>query len=180
MTDLPDDELILMYREGDADAFDVLFARHSASVYNFARCLLGDGTLAEDVLQETFLSVARAARRYEPRGRFRTWLMRIARNRSLNVLDRERRRAVAAEIGPAMAAPVGRAPRPEARIEADERLAAIRSEIGRLPERQREALVLHAFEAMPYAEIAAVLDMPVNTIKTLIRRARIALARTLE
>ena len=75
MEALSDDDLVLMYREGDADAFDVLFDRHHVSVYNFARTMLGPGGGADDVLQETFLSVAQTARRYRPGGWFRwCWL----------------------------------------------------------------------------------------------------------
>ena len=84
MESVSDDDLMRMYCNGDADAFDTLFDRHYTSVYNFARTMLGEAAGPEEVLQETFLAVARSARQYSPRGRFRSWLMRIVRNRCLN------------------------------------------------------------------------------------------------
>ena len=181
MEPVTDDDLILMYRQGDADAFDTLFDRHHGSVYNFARAMLGPGGGAEDVLQETFLSVARTAGRYAPRGRFRAWLMRIVRNRCLNRIDsRRRRRAVLAESGLDVVEPACDEPTPPRRAEADERTAIVRAAVAELPDRQREAISLYAFEQMTYREIAEVLNMPINTVKTLIHRARANLARALE
>ena len=64
MDDLADDELLSMYANGDPEAFDTLFDRHRTPVYNFACTMLNDFARAEDVMQETFLSVARAAKKY--------------------------------------------------------------------------------------------------------------------
>ena len=95
MDDVSDDDLIRMYRAGDADAFDVLFDRHHVSVFNFARVMLRQTQDAEEVMQETFLAVARSARTYTPRDRFRPWLLRIVRNRCLNRLEARRVRQAA-------------------------------------------------------------------------------------
>ena len=73
-----------------------------------------------------------------------------------------------------------REPSPPERLERDERMDRVRRLIGELPERQREALVLYAFERMSYREIGEALDVPINTVKTLIHRARAALARAFE
>ncbi len=180
MTDISDDELIVMYREGDPDAFDTLFDRYHAPVYNLARIMLSDPSAAEDIMQETFLSVARTAKRYEPRGFFRTWIMRIARNRSLNYIkaDRLRRRAAAESGLQLLDAPSTEAP-PD-RLETDEKMNIIHHAMKTLPERQREAIALYAFERMKYREIADVIELPLNTVKTLIHRARAALAAALD
>ena len=179
--DLDDDELVALYRDGDADAFDTLFDRYQAPVYHFARMMLGSLDGAEDVLQETFLAVARTARDYEARGRFRSWLLRIARNLCLNRIQSERvRRRVIAEGGLEVIEPTAHDPTPPERAEADERLARLRGLIAELPERQREAIVLYAFEQMSYREIGETLDVPINTVKTLIHRARATLARAFE
>lgn len=173
-----DDTLMALHCEGDADAFETLFARHHAAVYNFARYMLGAADGAEEVMQDTFVAVARAAGRYEPRGRFRPWLMRIARNLCLNRLQGGRRFAVdSLDRHPAVQST---GPGPGERAEARERIALLRGAIGQLPERQREAIVLYAFEQMSYAEIAEALQAPINTVKTLIHRARAALARRFE
>lgn len=181
MPDLTDDDLMRMFRDGDQEAFDVLFDRHYAIVHNFAYQMLRQAQRAQDVLQETFLTVIREAARYEGRGHFRTWLLRICRNRCLHQLEAERaRRQVSAEAGFELLEVPAPEPTAPERLVADERLQLVRGALAGLPERQREALVLYAFEHLEYREIAAVLDVPVNTIKTLIYRARAALAAALE
>ena len=181
METLTDDDLVRMYREGDAEAFDVLFDRHCRGVYGFAHTMLGDGGGAEEVLQETFLSVAQTAASYTPRGRFRSWLMRIVRNRCLNRLESRRaRQAMLQRGGPDVVDLPARGPSPSRQVQDDEQRAIVRSAVANLPDRQREAVALYAFEQMTYREIAAVLQMPINTVKTLIHRARASLARALE
>lgn len=176
-----DDDLLLMYRQGQVEAFDALFDRHHVSVYSFARMMLHETTAAEEILQETFLAVAHNAHHYEPRGYFRTWLMRIARNRCLNRLESRRARREVQLDGQAEAVLQypSREPGPPQRVLADERESRIRQAMTRLPDRQREALALYAFEEMTYAQIGEVLDLPINTVKTLIHRARAALAEGL-
>ena len=168
-----DDDLMLMYANGDADAFDTLFDRYHVSVYNFARTMLGPAGGAEDVLQEAFLTLAQTARSYEPMGKFRSWLMKIARNLCLNRLRAERiRQNVLSQERSNGAADSGRNSSPVDIAEDNERTVAIRDAIGRLPDRQREALGLYAFQQMSYREISEVLDTPMNTVKSLIFRAR--------
>lgn len=181
MAELNDDDLVRMYREGDADAFDALFDRHCRSVYAFARTMLRRPEGAEEVMQEVFLAVARTARRYVPRGRFRPYLMRIARNICLNRLSIDQRRDQAlAESGFDPALVLAPDPGPLENLESDERMRALERLVGGLPERQREAIALYAFERMSYREVAEVMEVPLNTVKTLIHRARAALARGME
>jgi RNA polymerase sigma-70 factor (ECF subfamily) len=178
---LTDDDLFLMYREGQADAFDCLFDRHYLSVYNFARTMLHEAGAAEEILQETFLAAARAAHAYESRGTFRTWLLRIARNRCLNKLEAQRvRREILAEDqdGLVLQYP-SREPTPPQRVLADEQTDLVRRAMLALPDRQREAIALYAFEQMTYQQIADVLALPINTVKTLIHRARASLSESL-
>ncbi len=181
MNDLSDDELMVLYQDGRVEAFETIFERHRATVFNYAAWMLGDRTSAEDVLQDAFLQIARMATRYEPRGRFRAWLLRIVRNRCLNLLDAEsaRRRAIDKRREEMRHEPTGRDD-PSGKAIREEWHAALSRAIRELPERQREALVLYAFEAMAYREIGQTLDMPINTVKTLIHRARASLARATE
>jgi len=180
VSDISDDELMLMYCEGDADAFDVLFDRHRAPVYNFARVMLNGAEGAEDVLQETFISVARASKTYQARGRFRAWMMRIARNFCLNRIEavRARRRLMARSSLDVVEPP--HEPDTSERLVRSEEVKLLRHLVSELPERQREAIVLHTFEGMSYREMAEVLDVPVNTLKTLVHRARATLAGKFE
>jgi RNA polymerase sigma-70 factor (ECF subfamily) len=180
MESVTDDDLVRMYAGGDVEAFDVLFDRHHGAVYNLARTMLGDAGGADEVLQETFLAVATSAAGYTPRGRFRPWLMRIVRNRCLNRLESRRIRRAEAPAGPDPDTVASDRPAPPETATAHERQAVIRSAIAQLPERQREAVALYTFEQMTYREIAEVMQMPINTVKTLIHRARANLARALE
>jgi RNA polymerase sigma-70 factor (ECF subfamily) len=180
VADLSDDELMEMFRGGDVEAFDVLFDRYHAPVYSFARFMLNSSTGAEEIMQETLLAVARAAKSYEARGRFRAWIMGIVRYRCLAALESERaRRAVIEGSAIELVDPASSEPPPPERIVRDERAAVVRRAISELPDRQREAIVLYAFEDMAYREIAEALGAPINTVKTLIHRARAGLARVL-
>ena len=181
MDPICDDDLILMYRNGDAEAFDTLFDRYYLSVYNFARMMLGGSGGAEDVLQEAFMTLAQAARTYTPVGKFRPWLMKVVRNLCLNKLRSQRvLRNVITQSESNSVHVLSNNPSPCDQAEAHEQTAIIRVAIGHLPDRQREAITLYAFEEMSYREIAEVLETPINTVKTLIHRARASLAQTLD
>lgn len=79
----PDDGLILRIAEGDTAALEVLYRQTSASVYGFALSILRDPTAAEDVMQDTFVSVMQSASSYQPSGKPMAWLLTIARNLAL-------------------------------------------------------------------------------------------------
>jgi RNA polymerase sigma-70 factor, ECF subfamily len=174
-----DDNLVRRYREGDGDAFAALFARYHRLVFNYARMTLRDASAAEDLLQETFLAVANGAERYEPRGHFRAWLLGICRHRCLDWLDRRRRRQrIATETGfLVLEAPAPDSPRQD--LQRRERLDLTLAAMGKLPDAQREAVTFYALKELSYAEIAEVLGCPINTVKTLIRRGRLRLAKLL-
>jgi len=175
-----DDELFAMFRDGDADAFDALFDRWHVLVFNLGMHMLHDRACAEEVMQDVFMAVVRAAPRYEARGLFRAWIMGITRNRCVNRIESERaRRRALRESGMGVADPPPRAEAPDAAACADERAVVVKHALSNLPERQREAIVMYAFEEMPYAEVARAMGVPLNTVKTLIHRARAALARAL-
>ena len=173
-----DDELVKLFCSGNQEAFDVLFDRHHRSVYHYARTILRDAHEAEDVLQETFLAVARTASRYEPQGRFKAWIMRIARNKSFKILEARKTRWYPGpdrEVYVNLETFLGPGPRECA--SAKQQMSMVKRALHALPESQREAILLYAFDDMKYREIAEVMEMPVNTVKTLIYRARAALAQ---
>lgn len=172
-----DDDLICRYREmRDTHAFDMLFHRHSTRVYRYACGMLGCAASAEEILQEVFLTVSQAASRYEARGHFVTWMLRLTRNRCLNAIESRKLRKMASTKDdlPAWS------PGPAEQAAISEELARIQQAITELPEREREAILLYAMQDMDYRHIAQVLDVPVNTVKTLIHRARQTLARQIE
>ncbi len=176
-----DDDLVRLFACGDDGAFDMLFDRHHAAVYAVARSILGRADGADEILQETFLAVARSARDYTPRGRFRAWLMRIVRNRCLTRIEADRsRRQLAAGIDVHVAAAAGAEASPDRQAESGEQTERIIAAVNALPPSQRQAIALYALDGMLYRDIAEVMDVPVNTVKTLIHRARANLAAALD
>jgi RNA polymerase sigma factor (sigma-70 family) len=146
-----DEVLMERLRGGDRCAFDALFARHSGSVHRFLSRRVGDTARAEDLTQETFLSLIRARGRYVAGRPFRHWLFAIAANAARHHLRADRRegarlRDVAASANAATATESGGI---------DER--AVRQAVALLPDGHREVIVLHAYEGMTFAEIAEVL-----------------------
>jgi len=162
-----DERLMLSFAEGRAEAFGALFSRYKQPVFGFFRRRVTDPGLAEEMAQETFLAVLKAAGRYEQTALFRTWLYAIA----FRILRAHRRKAAfrAVFLG--------------ARDEAAEPAAAgsvdvdvmMRLAVRKLDELDREVLLLREFEHLSYAEIADVLRVPLNTVRSRLFRARTAL-----
>jgi RNA polymerase sigma-70 factor (ECF subfamily) len=180
MHEADDEALMGMVAAHCPDALGVLFARYQRLVFNYARLVLLDPQMAEDVLQDTFVAVAAAAEGYRPEGHFRAWLMAICRHRCLALLERARTRARLIEASGFRLVERERvAPSPAEGYACRERLSDALLALEHLPPDQREAVTLSAVEGLGYAEIATVLQRPVNTVKTLVRRARLRLADAL-
>jgi RNA polymerase sigma-70 factor (ECF subfamily) len=160
-----DEALIAEFRRGSREAFEELFARYRQPLYGFFRRRLESRERAEDLTQETFLAVIRGAPRWEPRALVRTWLYGIA----LKLLYAERRRLL------------HNAPSADAVVdEAAETKLWIRQALGRLDATEREILMLREYEQLSYAEIGELLRVPVNTVRSRLFRARMALRGCLE
>jgi RNA polymerase sigma-70 factor, ECF subfamily len=173
--DESDAGLLRRYAGGDQAAARTLTARHAPRVFRLARRMLGDGTEAEDVTQETMLRLWRLAPDWEEgRAALATWLYRVAANLCLDRL--RRRRETSAEAVPELA---DEAPGAQRMLEAADRAAALEAALGRLPERQRLAVVLRHLEDRGNPEIAAALDTSVEAVESLLARARRALAADL-
>jgi len=143
--------------------------------------MLRDGAAAEELVQETFLRVHGARDRYEPQARFSTWLYRIATNLALNELRRPRRRDPHASVDAEGALElVAGGPGTDDRVHARRMSEAVDRELAALPERQRAALWLTAVEGLPYAEVGRALDVSPQAVKSLVHRARTALAGRLQ
>ncbi|MBI2920864.1 MAG: sigma-70 family RNA polymerase sigma factor [Planctomycetes bacterium] len=184
MDDLTDEQRMLMIKFDNVEAFDALFRKHAPGLTGYLWRSCGDRDAAEDLVQETFLNLYRSRKTYEPTARFSTWLYTIARNACANrrvqgARERARTRRVAEErlragkdVAPAADGPHERA----VAAEEDEALAA---GLERLPERQREVLLLREVAGLAYEEIARVARMPMGTVKTELHRARRRLAEAL-
>jgi len=165
-----DETLILEFQRGSRDAFEELFARYREPVHGFFRRRVPDRQRAEDLTQETFLAVIRAAARYEPRSPVRSYLFGIA----FHLLAAERR--AQARQGPP---PPPEAERPAPGAAPPEAALWVREAIARLDPAEREILMLREYEQLSYAEIAGILRMPLNSVRTRLLRARLALKEQL-
>jgi RNA polymerase sigma-70 factor (ECF subfamily) len=159
-------------RAGAPHALSELLARHRARVIRFGRRSLGDVGRAEDLAQETFLRVLRHAHRYEPRGRFTSWLLTIAARLARNV-RRDAGRRAEEPLSAAAERSSGRTP------EAAVVRRSVAEALGRLPERRRRALLMKAVEGRSYAEIAEALGTTEANVANLVFRARRGLSREL-
>jgi RNA polymerase sigma-70 factor (ECF subfamily) len=161
---------------GDAEAFTPLVERHQQRLVGLCHRFLGDREEALDAAQEVFLKAFRHAGDAEPRGRFFTWLHRIAVNHCLNRL---RRRKIVrflslggtAEEDRPLAEPAAAGLDPEGELEARERWRATRRAIDTLPASQRAVLVLAKFEGLAYKEIAATLGITEGAVESRLVRA---------
>ncbi|MCC7146225.1 MAG: RNA polymerase sigma factor [Phycisphaeraceae bacterium] len=177
MAELTDDDLWRLYRQGEVEAFEALFCRHHTAVYQFARTILGRADQSEDVLQETFLALTRHADGYQPRGNFRGFILRIARNQCLNrIAARKAQRLALSQTGLEWIEPDSPEPHPPELAERNEDLAWIKAAVNELPHDQRQAIALLVYEQMSYPQIAELLEIPLGTVKNLIHRARARLA----
>ncbi|MBV9464638.1 MAG: sigma-70 family RNA polymerase sigma factor [Solirubrobacterales bacterium] len=163
---LADRELIALAREGNADAFEVIYDRHAGAAYSLAARLCGSGGAAEDVVQEAFLSLWRGRDYYQPtRGEVRSWLLGIVHNAAIDRLRRsgvhERRRASAEGIEERLEAPE----RTETEVARREQASEVRAALERLPEEQRQVIELAYFDGLTHSQIAARLEQPMGTIK---------------
>ncbi|MFL5847200.1 MAG: RNA polymerase sigma factor [Solirubrobacteraceae bacterium] len=163
-----DEQLVACVRAGDDAAFAEIVRRYEARLSGFARRLLaGTSGDPQDVVQDALARAYRALPRDTRPMALSAWLHCIVRN---CVID-DRRRHVPEELVTELASPGSLSDRAEERHD----FAAVIAEIGRLPDRQREALVLSVFEGRSYAEIAAVQGNSVAAVKALICRGRSAL-----
>ena len=175
-----DHELMDQTRAGDTDAFASLVDRHTGAVIGFLRRYLGDTHRCEDLAQEVFLRVYRAAPSYRPEARFTTWLYTIALNLARDAHKHDRRRppltfhdlSDGATEGPVATTADSADARPETAAERHELRAAVRATIQQVPEPYRTALVLRDLQGLSYDETAKVLACPLGTVKSRVNRAR--------
>jgi RNA polymerase sigma-70 factor (ECF subfamily) len=169
-----DEELMSDVAHGDLSAFEQLVRRHQASAFNAAFRYLGNADEAEDVAQEAFLRILRAAHRYQPTAAFRTYLYRIVTR-----LCRDHRRKASPSSCPNPDAQPSQGPSPEACVVAGEERRAVQEALASLPVKQREAVILRYYERLSYAEIAEVMGASRKGVERLLARGRAALGTLL-
>ena len=172
----PDAALLRRMADGDESALAALYDRWVERVHTVAFWILKDSDEAEDVVEETFWQAWRTAARYDGnRSAASTWLVMIARSRSLDRLRAERRRAdwttSPSTAGALLDEAVGRETDTAALPERGEHSVALAEAIGALPPEQRHALELAFFGGLSHSEIADQTAQPLGTVKTRIRLA---------
>jgi RNA polymerase sigma-70 factor (ECF subfamily) len=172
---------MLAFQRGELEAFDALFERWATRLLRFLIRMVKDPAVAEELVQETFLRVHRARDRYSPEAKFSTWLYTIAGNAARNELRRPFRRHVHESAdeereGASLELESG-APATDLVVHTRRVGDTVEAALAHLPERQRAALWLCAVEGFSYAEIAETLDTTEKSVKALVHRARVALAK---
>jgi RNA polymerase sigma-70 factor (ECF subfamily) len=184
----PDVRLMMQVRAGDAAAFTELVMRYQNRLLTVLEHLVGNREQAEDLTQEVFFRVFRAAPRYEPGAKFSTWLFTIANNVASNALrSRSRRREVGVPEGNGdstalrldQLAKAASGAMPTRALDKAEQAQMVRHAVAALSERQRMALLLAKFEGMSYQDIALTMNLSVQAIKSLLSRARVNLKELL-
>lgn len=184
---------MLAVQQDDASAFEELMLRYQGRVLMLLRHIVGNRDLAEDLTQEVFLRLFRARKSYKPEAKFTTWLFTIANNVALNALrTRYRKPEVQLSSTPpdtnrndvfvltedTILASSGTIP--SRQLDKLEMKQMVQIALESLGERQRTAVLLNKFEGMSYLEIADVLEMSPQAVKSLLCRARINLRDALE
>jgi RNA polymerase sigma-70 factor, ECF subfamily len=164
-----DDELVAHCLHGRREAFSELVLRHQRMVYSFARAMLGDAHVAEDIAQEAFLHAYRALSSYQAQGKFPAWLRMITTRLCLNH-RRDNRREVAWED--LSGHPAEQTDGPESRLGEWEQRGEVRRAIDALPCDFRDVIVLRYMEELSYDEIARHLGVPTSTVETRLHRAK--------
>jgi RNA polymerase sigma-70 factor (ECF subfamily) len=174
--DAEDVRLMRLVSRGDTDALEQLIAKHQALVAGTVARMLGSNSDVEDIAQQVFIRVWKSARRYVPRAKFTTWLLKITRNLVFNELRRAKRHAhVPLQTEPgAEEFPLKDEtnPTPDASLLESELQRTIEEAITQLPESQRMALILRRYEQLSYEQIADILDLSVPAVKSVLFRAR--------
>ncbi len=184
-----DEQLLLEYRQtGDRELFAQLVYRYERELYSYLRRFVGDRELAQDAFQGTFLQVHLKCDSFDPARRFKAWLYTIATNQAIDARRRQKRHLMVSLDSPTgnfddqvtemMGLLESSEPGPEARLDQAERVLAVRRTLELLPENLYTIIQLVYFQGMTYRDAAAVLEIPVGTVKSRLNLAVQKLAET--
>jgi RNA polymerase sigma-70 factor (ECF subfamily) len=178
--------LLVRFCRGETEAFGILVRRYERELYGYLRRYLGDGSLAEDVFQNTFLQLYVKSGQYEAGRPVRPWLYTIATHQAIDALRRNgRHQALSLEqgreevsggdVGTLLETLESRGPGPLDLASAQERQERVRASVERLPDFLRQVLILAYYQGLKYREIADILDIPVGTVKSRLHAALVKL-----
>jgi RNA polymerase sigma-70 factor, ECF subfamily len=184
---LSSEDLMARVAKGDDEAFEILVNRHQTSISNLIYRFVGDRTQAKDLAQEVFLRVWQAAKTYEPKAKFTTWIYRIATNLCLNELKSAHRRRwfpfhrSDEDEGSSIEETLSDgSPSAEDLVLTREQSRRISDALRDLPANQRMALVLKRYDDLSYQEIAQILGCSVSAVESLLVRAKRTLQEKLK
>lgn len=180
LRDEADEALMVMYQKGTVRAFEILLERHRKPVYNFIFRFVRSREVAEDLLQDTFLRVIKGANNYQRKAKFTTWLYTIARNLCVDYSRRKKHRKHASldqpmtkseDAGTLLDVVPGKDIPSDRKAISQQLHQAMQEAIGRLSDEQREVFLMREFLSMPFKQIADVVGVPENTVKSRMRYA---------
>ena len=172
-----DEDLVQRIAGGDNLAMRALYGRHHLRAFRFLQHLLRDEALAEDALSDVFLDVWRQAGKFEGRSSVSTWLLSIARNKAWTSLRKRRESALEEGMAEAME---DEGDDPEVQVQKSDKGAAIRACMEKLTPEHREVLDLVYYHESSVEEVAMIISIPENTVKTRLFHARKKLAELLK
>jgi RNA polymerase sigma-70 factor (ECF subfamily) len=164
-----DEALVLAIATGDKQALQVLFGRHNVRVYRFVLRFLNDEAAAEDLVSEVFFDVWRQANRFEARSQVSTWLLAIARNKALSALRRRSTEELDDEVAEFIEDP---ADSPEVMVQKKQRSSILAECLTQLSAAHREIIDLVYYHEKSIDEVAEIIGVPQNTVKTRMFYAR--------
>lgn len=171
-----DVQLINDALDGDSAALGQLVTRYQDRLYNTLVHVVGSADTAYDTVQDAFVQAYVKLETFERSSAFYTWLYRIAMNLAIS---RRRREKPMASVDHAREVlghePVDRADPPEARLEQRERACQVQAALSTLSDEHRTILILREMDGCSYEQIAAILDLPIGTIRSRLHRARLQL-----
>jgi RNA polymerase sigma-70 factor, ECF subfamily len=181
-----DSQYMLQFKNGNQDGFRVLFTKYTKKIVNFCYRFCGDREMAEELAQEVFLRVYKAASRYEPDAHFSTWLFRIATNVCLNETRKYQYRVLTETMDSHLQTDSGRIKQeiedpkiqhPQDLMEKRSNDILLEKAMKSLPEKQRTALLLKVYHNFSYKEIGKQMKHSESSVKSMIHRARQALVK---
>jgi RNA polymerase sigma-70 factor (ECF subfamily) len=172
---LADEDLMVLVQQGEARAFEVIFDRHSGPAFSLAYRMCGRRSMAEDVVQEAFVSLWRSGARYDRRrGSVRTWVLGVVHNRAVDAFRRGVVRESRNVPDEGIAERLPAAEQTDVEVARRDEARHVRSALEDLPAEQRQVVELAYFGGFSHTEIAEMLGLPAGTVKG---RMRLALTK---
>jgi RNA polymerase sigma-70 factor (ECF subfamily) len=163
---LADEDLMELVAAGDARAFEVIFDRHSSAAFSLAYRMCGRQAMAEDIVQESFVSLWRAGDRYDrSRASVRSWVLGVVHNRAIDAFRRSSVRDAKDVYDDEIAARMPARELTDAEALRRDEAAGVRSALAGLPQEQRQVIELAYFGGFTHAQIAEMLSLPAGTVK---------------